>query len=281
METMTGTLRASGLGAAAIIETAQEAVAPHELQSSQLYAVRDASGALIPLDLERYRDNPDRRRGTFCPGTVESLIDYVERHKGDGTTIWVHPTEGTIAAILDDHTPAEAAWRQHRAYLTLTETEEWKFWLQGNGNWYDQEEFAERLQDGLPDIASPDGSTLLEIAQTLQGTTEAKFRSGVKLTNGEVKIEYDESIEATAGKNGELAIPEDFQLAIAPFVGSEPVQVNARLRWRVKGGAIKLGYHLEQPERVVRDALDRIAERLGNRFNADDAKCVYRGTAAN
>ncbi|HXS32265.1 MAG TPA: DUF2303 family protein [Solirubrobacterales bacterium] len=266
--------------ALAIIRTAQEAVAPHELEAGQLYAVRDSSGALVPLDLEKYRDRPDRRRGEFRPATVESLIDYVERHKGKATTIWVHPTEAKIVAVLDDHSPTEAAWRQHRAALTLIETEEWKFWMAGNKSWFDQEEFAERLQDGLPDIATPDASELLEIAQTLQGTTEAKFRSGVKLSNGEVKIEYDETIEATAGKHGDLAIPEVFQLAIAPFVGGESEAVTARLRWRVRGGQVTLGYSLEQPERIVQDALDRIADRLGNRFNSDDAKCVYKGTPA-
>lgn len=241
----------------------------------KLYAVRGSSGALIPLDLEKYRTAPNRRRGTFYPATVESLIAYVERHRGDATTVWVHPTEGVIVAVLDDHSPTEAAWRQHRAQLTLIQTEEWKFWMQGNKQWFDQETFAERLQDGLPDIAVPDAAELLEIAQTLQGTTEAKFRSGVNVSNGEVKIQYDESVEATAGKHGDLAIPEVFKLAIAPFVGSEGVEVTARLRWRVNSGMVKLGYSLEQPDRIVQEALERISDRLANRFDH-----VYSGTPA-
>lgn len=263
-------------GAGAVIKTAQEAVAPHQLDADQLYAVRDSHGALVPLDLSAFRTKPDRRRGRFHFATVESLVDYVGRFKNDTTTLWVHPTQGKVVAVLDDHDPANPAWREHVAQLDLVVTEEWKLWTAGDGEWFKQQDFAERLQDGLPDIAEPDAAELLEIASTLQGTTEAKWRSGVKLSNGAVTMKYDESIEAKAGAKGDLTVPEVFKLAISPFLGLEPVAVTARLRWRLINGEILLGYKLERPDEVVNDALDRIVERLSDRF--EDR--VYRGEPA-
>jgi len=264
-------------GAAEVIAVAQRAVELRELDLEKDYAVVTPGGNAVLIDTEKLRERPLRSRGVFEPATVDSLIAYVEKHQdADHSTVWVHPTEGKVVAVLDDHAKDSPAWREHRAELTLIETEEWTLWTKGDGEYFDQETFAERLQDGLPDIAEPDAADLLEIASTLQGTTEAKFRSGVKLANGAVTMEYDEKIEATAGQHGDLAIPEVFKLAIAPFVGSEKVEVTARLRWRIRAGTVALGYKLEQPERIVRDALDGIAARLSDRFKDR----VFSGTPA-
>jgi uncharacterized protein YfdQ (DUF2303 family) len=266
--------------AAAVIEVAKQAqretMTLREVDPDLQYITVDESGNARILDLEKLRDTPDRPRGTYHPATVGSLIDYVDEHQnGYHTTLWVHATEGKVLAILDDNAGEATAWREHRAELELLLTEEWKFWTAHDGAYMGQQEFAEKLQEGLPDISRPDGADLLEICSTIQATTNSTFRSGFRLENGEVKMQYDEQIDGKAGKAGELAIPEEFTLLLAPFIGNEPVDVKAHLRYRVRGGNLTIGYKLQQPDRIIQDALDAIAKRLGAKFDR-----VYRGTPA-
>jgi hypothetical protein len=48
------------------------------------------------LDLERFAEIAARPRGPYTAATVDSFMDYVEAHLDqDGTTIWVHPVDGT------------------------------------------------------------------------------------------------------------------------------------------------------------------------------------------
>jgi uncharacterized protein YfdQ (DUF2303 family) len=277
---MDPTLPPQESNAAAVIDVAKEAaqntMTLKEVNPTTDYVVVDRDGAARILDLSSLLDKPKRPEGTYKPATLLALIDYVEKHEqGDHTTLWVHPTSGNVVAILDDHSAKWTAWRKHRAELKLLVTEEWQFWTRHDGNYMSQQEFAELLQEGLPDIAKPDGADLLETCSTIQATTNATFRSGFRLDNGEVKMQYDEEIDGKAGKHGELSIPEEFLLSLAPFVGNEKVVVAAHLRYRIRGGNLSVGYKLQQPDRVVQAALEEIADKLAKKFSR-----VYRGTPA-
>jgi uncharacterized protein YfdQ (DUF2303 family) len=270
------TLASASAGTAAVIETAQEAVEPRLLDTAELYAVRDSTGALRPLDLEKFRGQPDRARGTYKPATVEAFIDYVEEHVDkEKTTVWVHPTEGKIQAILDDNASNETAWGDHRALLELIVTPEWEFWLANDGELLSQQAFAEKIEDGVREIIKPDAAEMLEIAQSIQATTDVAFRSKIEIHSGEVQMAYDEKTQATAGKAGQLTVPQTFDLAISPFVGEDPYKITARLRYRAEGGTLRIGYRLDQPERAVRDVLEGIAKTVGEKFDR-----VYMGTPA-
>jgi uncharacterized protein YfdQ (DUF2303 family) len=265
--------------AAAVIDVAKQAAALQRVDPTVDNIVvvgLDGYGSI--LDLEELRKQPDRPRGTYNPTDVESFIDYVTVHKDDSaTTIWVHPTEGKVLAILDDNAAAETAWREHKVDLTLQHSPEWEFWAKRDGELVDQESFAEHLREGLPDIAEPDGASLLEIATTFEAKTDVHFRSGIDLSSGEARFKYDEEIQATGQTkaDGEVSVPRQFVLALSPFLGEEKVQVVANLRHRTTGGNLRLGYKLERPERAIEDALQRVADRLDDRFER-----VYRGTPA-
>lgn len=268
----------SGPDAAAIIEVAQEATDPRALQTEEIYSIIVPAGAEARiLSLEEFKDNPDRARGTYKPATVEAFIDYVEKHLAaeDHTTVWVHPTQGCIEAILDDNAPDKPAWRSHRALLELIVTPEWKFWLEHDGKLMGQQDFAEKIEDGMREVHKPDAAEMLEIAQSIQAKTDVNFRSSYQVHNGEVQMAYDEKVEASAGRAGVLSVPQTFVLAIAPFVGEDAYRITARLRVRFNDGELRIGYRLEQPERAVRDVLEGIAKRVAEKFDR-----VYMGTPA-
>lgn len=253
-----------GGNAAATIEVAQQAVEPHELDTDTLYLVRNADGGLEVLDLEKYRDHPARMRGTYKPATVEDFIGYVREWATDASTVWVHPLEGKVVAVLDDGDSGSdtIGWRGHLAQLDLIVTEEWKFWKQHSGAMMSQWDFAEKIEDGLGDVVEPNAAQMLEIAQTLHVKNNVTFRSGVDLSNQAVKFAYDEEVEGKAGKSGELVIPETFTLALAPYIGEDTFKLTARFRYKPQGGKLQMGYKLQEPERAERTILEEIAGRI-------------------
>jgi uncharacterized protein YfdQ (DUF2303 family) len=227
---------------------------------------------------EAFAERPRRAKGRYTAATVEAFIAYVKQHREhEATTIWVEPTDGKVLAVLNDHGDGQdaPAWRDWTATLALRHTDEWNHWKSRDGLLGGQEDFAEHIEDGLTEIADPTGAELLEIAQTFHATTAAQFRQATRLSDGRIQVRYDEEIDAKAGTSGELAIPQEITLLLAPYVGEEAVELKARLRYRVSGGALRIGYKLDRPERVIRDALEHIAERLLSEFGDH----VYLGAA--
>lgn len=233
------------------------------------------------VDLTDNLESPEHITGTVHLQTVADFARYVARHDSiTTTTLWANIESGEIVAVLDDHGSdgddelGIAGWGKHRAKLSLTPTEEWQHWSLMTGQSMTQERFAEHIEDGLREIREPTGAEMLEIAQTLKGSLKAEWKSAKRLHDGTVQMVYVEEATTTAGGGGDLAIPERFKLGIAPFVGEEKYSVEARLRYRMEGGKVTLGYKLDRPDEVVRDAIKHIADRLASQFEGR----VFLGT---
>jgi uncharacterized protein YfdQ (DUF2303 family) len=268
----------AGSDAREVAELALSAAEPTEVDAGKVYAWLAPDGEIKTLDAERHGDEPRRVHGTVHPQTLDALVAYVTEHEDrvGRSTIWVDLKGGRVVAVLNDDDPGETnGWRDHRAELVFERTEPWKHWLNLNGRLVDQQTFAEHLEEGLTEIAEPDGASMLELAQSFHATTNATFRSARRLQSGAVQVQYDEEVQASAGASGELEVPTEFTLAVAPFVGDEPTAVTARLRFRAAGGTLQLGYKLERPEEVERQSLERAHDRLDTTFDH-----VYLGQPA-
>lgn len=253
--------------AAAIIEAAQTAVEPVEVDPNKVYSVVAPAGATVHLlDLSRWADAPARKTGTYRPQTVQAFIDYAKAHVTDATTVWVHPTNGQIGAVIDDHAGEGPDWREHLVTLALGTTPEWDYWLAKDGAMMSQAEFAEHIEGGLNEIQEPAAADVLEIAQSFHASVGSTFRSSIRLTSGEQKLQYDEEVSASAGTAGELTVPTEIVIAVAPFIGEDAYRVKAWLRFRLRAGQLTIGYKLDRPESHQRDALQKIAERLAEQF---------------
>jgi hypothetical protein len=99
------------------------------------------------------------------------------------------------------------------------------------------------------------------MAQQFQAHTKVEFKSGARLASGETQLAYAETIDARAGNRGQITIPGAFELGIRVFDDLEPYRVKARFRYRLSGGQLTLGYHLDDPERKVRDAVGLVVAK--------------------
>lgn len=281
MSDQTGTLSTfTGGDAEVIIDTAIRTAEPTELGEDQAYAFVVPQGAkveVVDVDREKRFDQPRRKRGTVHLTTADSLIAYVTDHDGkDGRTrLYADVDQRRVVGVLNGPN-ADPGWGDHKAVLTLKTTPEWDRWVSLDGVIGDQVTFAEHLEDCLGDIAEPPGADLLELAQTFQATTSAEFRTGARLADGQRQLTYVEDIQASAGQGGDIAIPADFLLSLAPIEGSEPVVVKARLRFRVGNGQLRIGYILHRPDVVLREAFDNVLAKVETGTDIT----AYHGTPA-
>ena len=256
-----------------IVDTAIASAEVEQLDPELLHhVIVPQGGSSQVIDLEKHLPSPRRAKGTVTLQRVQDLERYIERHDAPtNTTIWVDADAHKVVAVLNDHGAGEKhpEWGDHRAELQLKTTDAWRHWLAMDGRLLGQEEFAEHIEDGLQDIVTPDGATMLEVAQSIQGTKSAEFKGARRLQDGNIGVEWVEETTATAGSRGDLEIPERFELALAPFEGEDAYRVHARLRYRVRAGDLTLGYRLDRPGDVLRDAVDKVRDRLADRFQVE------------
>lgn len=246
--------------ASVIVDTAIAAAKTEEVDVETVHHVIVPEGAKsLVFGLERFRPQPLRKQGAVTLHTGASLAAYVNEHKElGGTRLYADVYSRTIVGVLNGHAVAspDAGWGDHSARMQLRHTPEWEAWAALNGKLVGQVEFAEHVEDRLDDIVEPAGADLLELAKTFEAKTNISFRQATVLESGERQLEYVENIDARAGTQGKMTIPKEFVLGIAPFEGTQPYKVVARLRYRIGEGRLAIGYQLVKAEDVQRAAFD-------------------------
>lgn len=236
------------------------------------------------VSLESYRQAPNAKRGDYTFTQPAGFRDYVERHRTAGTVLWADRDALRVIAVLDGHLPNEqdvypstdgepgtvawpapawsagARWGRHRAFLQLRRAPEWDYWLGKDRRYLSQEDFAEHVEDALPDIVEPTAAGMLELAQTFRATTSVEFKSSKFLSGGEVELTFNQEQQASAGRSGQLTIPYSFALAVPVLDGGALYRVTARFRHRKQEHQLKLGYWLNRPDAIERHAFQAILD---------------------
>lgn len=264
-----------------LITTAQEAVEPY-LVDTGLYLARDDNHGVHVVDvrdeLEAQQAHPNRKTGHRTVTDAAALIGYLAKHGLPETELWGNADKGTVRAVINAHdgvTNSEnapdydedrqtgaAGWGDHTATLQLRHTPDWTDWTSRDGKLMRQTEFAEFIEDHLPNFVTPSGADMLELAQTFQATTRVDFDTSQRLKSGETQVTYKEHTDATAGKKGSIAIPDTFTLGLQIYDRGDAYKINARFRYRINDGQLALGYKLTRPRDVLLAAFDGITDEI-------------------
>jgi uncharacterized protein YfdQ (DUF2303 family) len=231
------------------------------------------SGSVVNLENELLDANPKRPRAVVELYEHQSFIDYLNRFKITAQTVAfgvATETGGSFKAILDYHdkqdaaTPVAAHWGEHICKLNLAATPEWTRWIAKNNSPFNQEQFAEFIEDNAQDLVQPDAGALLDMVQFLEGKRNVTFKSGKNLRTGAIEFEYTETIAETTGRREEKAeFPGRMIVRLTPFVGQESVDITARLRFRISdSGKVAFHYVLDRPFKVIEAAFNAIAAQI-------------------
>lgn len=281
-------------GVKVAVDAAVAACAPHVLPDSGRVMVTTPPGSsafVLDIDAkyEKHAANPGRARGTFTAGDPDTLAWYTNLHGVKGSTeVWADVTSQSIVAILNAHQTHDflvddrgplPGWGDHRAVFKAVLTDEWKTWINSNDKGMNQATFAEFIEDNLPNIVSPDPTTMLELVQTFDANASIVFKQQTRLASGERSLTYSEDIDARAGTTGQLVVPESFGIVLQPFEGSDRFTLTARLRFTLRDGALTLRYKLERPRDVMRSAFDDVVDKVRTGL-ADESVPVFTGVSA-
>ena len=212
-------------------------------------------------DLENLFPTPSRPKGTIKYRDMQSFCRAVEAQKGEDvseTLLYGNLFEPSFYAVFNDHNYCAPGWRDHRATYDCPLSVEWKLWLGANKRVMSQEVFAQFIEDNAPDCVTPDAATMIEIARTLEAKKKVNFASGIRLSNGQNELTYEEEITGTASK-GKIPLPELFTIGISVLEGGPRYALNARLRYRITDkGMLTIWYDLERPHKVLEDAAKQV-----------------------
>ena len=232
-------------------------------------------------DLEQLLPNPVRKRDTVDLERADSFIRYVNAHKIPDTSAIYQTSnekgETSFKAIIDDHQIGENGtpnWQSHKVIYTPKTSREWRIWNEWNNRDAPQEHFAAFIEDNMPDIIEPNGSILLEIVRTLESKKNVHFKSGVRLDNGDFSIQYEETSTAKAGEKGTLDIPQIIKLSIPVYDGGANYEVEARFRYRITDGRLRMWYELVRLQDIIKHATDIISKQIEQGI---DGVPIYHG----
>jgi uncharacterized protein YfdQ (DUF2303 family) len=265
-------LDAIGCGVESVIGVAQLAAHPVELGIGRVYAAADGGRGVKVIDTMDYLTHlpePHRMRRSVKTVDAVSFIEYVcaNTNYADEARRVVEVYAKTkpsprMVAVFDAN-----QWREDRVYLDLVTSPEWDAWTRASGTLVDQAQFADFIEDQVSTIVTPDGGVLLEVVQSMQAAQGVNWKSAFWLGDGTRQFVYEEHQEAKAGRSGQLDIPAQFTVGLRPFVGADPFEVRANLRYRINGGDLKIGFKLVEPERrleaAVADVTSLVAEATG------------------
>lgn len=226
-------------------------------------------------DLERLLDVPARKRGTYRMRDALSFVGYYARHRNSvGTSLYGRVNPPSFMAVFDDHRmDSIGGWRDHVCVYECPLSVEWLAWIASNKKVMKQADFAQFIEDNLPDIVEPAGADMLLISRTLEAKKKINFASGVRLDNGEVQLTYEEEVAGTAAK-GKLQIPETFSIGISVLEGGPRYKLTARLRYRIEGGNLTLWYDLLRTHKVLEDAVLAVWQQI----ETDTGDKIFNGT---
>ncbi len=256
-----------------VVQTALEAAAVTPIVSSA-----PSTYLLVPNDkkvikLPCYMTNPDRKMAKVTFLDVEDFITYVNQQKIRATRMWAQRgTKVTIEAIIDYHDSmtdgdlgnnpvGSPKWGMHRATLFMEMSEEFQPWALRAGQYMNQLEFAQFIDDNAAAMNNPDPAAMSELALNLQGTENAVFKSTLDPHNGNVVFAY----EQTNAPKGSMEIPRVMQLYLPVIEGTAPQFVPIKLQWRIGEGRPQFAWRIPALGQLMRDAMrqqmDVIAEK--------------------
>lgn len=241
--------------------------------------------------LDENLEKPRRRRGTVRLLDLASFIAIVNRNATEHSVVFgSHDGEQpSFTAVFDYHPKSndatKADWLEHKATFCPALSEEWDAWMEKNGEFMTQAEFAAFMEDRIMDAIVPnyddpklktyadlvqgkfaEPSELVKLSRELEVNVGSKVKNHVRLSSGEIRMVYEEVHSDGAGEP--LQVANLFQICIPVFYGEDPYRLAVRLRYRVNGGMVAWAYDIVQPDLALTDAFNLMLDQIKNETTA-------------
>lgn len=229
-------------------------------------------------DLSKYLPRPVAIDQQVHLHTPDAFIEYLRKFaEAARTLVFADASTASFMAAIDYHAPTEPSFVRHRAHLKLRQTPEFTAWRERNGKHQNQTDFAQFVEDHIPQIARPDGADLVAMIRTFEAKKDVAFKSAMRATDGSVTFQYMEDVQGSPNA-ATMRLPEKFELVMSVYEGAEPCGIVARLRFRIgDGGRLALWYDLIELQRIVDTEFEKVLEVFSEKLSGV-VSSVVRGT---
>jgi uncharacterized protein YfdQ (DUF2303 family) len=252
---------------------------------------RDLEGTVHIAELSHIVDplraRPRRRRGCSRVDSTTSLAQFLNRYKGDNTTLWAELNDHSagLTAVINDHqkgNDGEAEFADFGATFAPAFSKEWLDWTSHAGKHMSQSDFAEFVEERLVDLAkSSENPRVLEVFERQESTpaTPAQLlqvsrglrvnvsaeRVDVKnLSTGETEVVFKEAHAHVDAQGNKLRVPNAFIVSIPVFDNAPRVDIAAFLRYSLQpNGGVKWLYRLFRPHLVREEQFIALVDEVG------------------
>src|SRR5258708_1745841 len=104
------------------------------------------------VSLKEFLPVPNRVKQRVTLLNVPSFVEYVNRFATKASTVFANETAGNYDAALDFHDPGTRGTLEHTASYACPQSEQWKAWVADSGEWFEQIEFSEFLEQNFREI---------------------------------------------------------------------------------------------------------------------------------
>lgn len=222
---------------------------------------------------------PARIAQTVRMKDAGSFADYVNRFKDESSVVFVTAAVdgATFKAVLDYHgaSPVRPARCEHVVMFQTVKTPNWETWLAINRKPMEQVPFATWIEENAKLFVSPkdspeipSGADLLELVKTLEGHSDARFKSAVRLQSGARRLNYEEDITVKGQvsiDSGFVELPKELCAAIEPFYGSPTYEVRARLKFSFNGPKLSFVLETISLPQIIRDNIKLLVQEVAEK----------------
>lgn len=226
---------------------------------------------------------PAYRIDTVRTHHLPSFIDHIRRYQSADSVLFAdqpkingNAAEFSMDAVIDYH-PAgtditKAGGENHQIVYQADLHVRIARWLSHERNPMPQADFAAFIEDNLSDLCMLDGFTppfgssigspadLLTLSRGLEVRVNQTVRNATRLASGETCLIF--TTENTRQDGSELLIPEWFGLRLPVFIGTEPITIPVRLRYKVIEGVIKFSYLFHNFDQVLEETVNQAIAKV-------------------
>ncbi len=244
-------------------------------------------------DLEEFGAVPKRIRQKPVVRGVAAFVNYVNRFKRVGSTIFVVPDlkslghGSTLATCIIDYHDIDRvenspqsdrpAWGDHVVTLKASPSLAYEKLMNLDGKLLDQDVFARHLEEISRFCSSHDQAQIVEIARSIALTSKGNFKIVDDVFSGSVDFVYDVKVSASAGTSEKkLTVPNIIGFEVPLLDGLDTFAVPVKFKYRQPdevGGKVKLGIEIQDRLWLEEAALVQVRAKL----EADTGLDVYVG----
>lgn len=269
-----------------------------KLEDGRLFAFRSTGDGAYTLDNITQPHTLAPPLPTFVKQNVTlqdegSLVLYANKFKNNDTLLFADIATDRIVAAIDYHnipannragdegktTPGgdkpSAQLLAHSAVLHMPKSEEWATWTGMDGKMVPQLDFVRFLEENAPDVVDPDAASLIEACRDMQALRKVNFTSVVRTeSNNAERFEYTD--ENKASSKGSVEVPNAFKLDLPVYFNGNSYLLDARLRWHLDDGVLRLGIKLLRADKLRQTVFKEIVGAISSATSLD---VIYGKTA--